>query len=175
MNISRLRAGRRLTAAAGLGTSLIGLGTLFLAPPTSAAAPTPWGFSTLVSPNPRVVWVDDCRVEIGIVYDGAPATTGWHHIGGVRVNCRSTHRVISATVALYYRSGGNWLQFRNGTYGARTDSTGSGPGVSGILRTPSYCVGALGATQWTVGATVRTERRGATNYGYAYPGTTSGC
>lgn len=144
------------------------------APPAHAASTTPGDFSAYLTSSARVYAVDDCTVELGWVYDSVPAPN-WRHIGGVRVNCASRHSVIDATVALYYYNGSRWVQYGNGTYGVRYNSTGSGFGLTGILRTPAYCVGTYRAYSWMVGATVRTDRTGLTNYTVPVRNTTQGC
>ena len=139
-----------------------------------AASLQPGDFSSRVKPNPKTYWVDDCYVELGVVYDSV-AAPNYRHIGGVRVNCNSRHSIVDATVALYYYNGSRWVQYGNGNYGARYNSTGSGGGIGGILRTPAYCVGGYRAYSWMVGATVRTERTGLTNYSYVFADTAGGC
>ena len=131
-------------------------------------------FSAAFSPNVFIFFVDDCTVEVGVVFDWTPYPN-YAHVGGVRVNCFSTHRVIDATVALYHDNGSNgsrWVQYRNSNYGARYNSTGSG---SAILYTPRYCVDAYRAYQWMVGVTVRTERAGLTGYSYNAKDPRGGC
>jgi hypothetical protein len=144
------------------------------APPASAASTQPGDFSSRVAPNPKTYWVDDCYVELGVVYDSV-AYPNYRRIGGVRVNCNSRHSVVDATVALYYHNGSRWVQYGSSTHGARYNSTGSGAGLGGILRTPAYCVGGYRAYSWMVGATVRTERTGLTNYSYSFRDTVGGC
>jgi plastocyanin len=162
--LSTLRS--RLTRVATLVAALVAIASaLFatMAPAAEAASTAGGDFSSFFNPNVNVFWVDDCRVEVGIVVDWAPAATGWHHVGGVRANCATWHSIIDATVALYYWTGTRWVQYGSSSYGARYGSAGSG---SQILYTPRYCVGSLTATSWMVGATVRTERAGYTSYSY---------
>jgi hypothetical protein len=147
---------------------------ILLAPAASAASTTPGDFSSVVSPNPKVFAVDDCTAEVGVVYDSV-AYPNYRHIGGVRVNCRTVHSVIDATVALYYYNGSKWIQYGNGTYGVRYNQSGSGYGISGILRTPAYCVGSYRAYYWMVGATVRTNRAGYTSYSSYFRDAVGGC
>jgi hypothetical protein len=147
------------------------------APAAQAASTTPGDFSSLLwSSSARVYAVDDCTVELGWVFDSVPSPN-WRHVGGVRVNCSSVHSVVDATVAMYYYNPGTgrWVQYGNGTYGVRYSSTGSGPGLGGILRTPAYCVGSLRAYSWMIGATVRTDRTGLTNYTVPIKNTSQGC
>jgi hypothetical protein len=125
-------------------------------------------FSSYLPNNPLGGWVDDCYVELGFVVDTVPAPN-YRHVGGVRVNCRSYHSVVDATVAMYYWNGSRWVQYGSSTYGVRYSSSGSGSGIGGILRTPRYCVGNLKTTYWMVGATVRTNRTGGTLYTYNHP------
>ena len=150
---------RRVTMAAA--SAGLGLALLTAAPSANAASTQPGDFSSAVSPNPQVSTVDDCTVEVGIVYDWTPYPN-YAHIGGVRVNCASQHSVLDARVALYYWTGNRWQQYGASNYGVRYDSYGSGYGLSGILRTARYCVGNLRSQAWRVGATVRTERTGET-------------
>ena len=138
-----------------------GLTAFSAAPAADAASTQPGDFSSAVSPNPQVFTVDDCTVEVGVVYDSTPYPN-YAHVGGVRVNCASQHSVIDARVALYDWTGSQWQQYGVSNYGVRYNSNGSGYGLSGILRTPRYCVGSLRSQAWKVGATVRTERTGAT-------------
>jgi hypothetical protein len=161
----------RRTLAACLAAGAVATLT---AAPADAASTQPGDFSSRVSPNPRTYWVDDCYVELGVVYDSI-AYPNYRHIGGVRVNCNSRHSVVDATVALYYYNGSRWVQYGSGTHGVRYNSTGSGGGLGGILRTPAYCVGGYRAYSWMVGATVRTERTGLTNYSYSFSDTAAGC
>jgi hypothetical protein len=148
---------------------------VLFAPPASAASATPGDFSSLVPvQNPYGLWVDDCFTEVGVVVDTVPYPN-YRHVGGVRVNCRSTHSVIDATVALYYWTGSRWVQYGNGTHGVRYNVAGSGYGLSGILRTPAYCVGSLRSTSWMVGTTVRTERTGSTFFSPAASDPRGGC
>ena len=78
-------------------------------------------------------------------------------------------------MAIYYWNGSRYVQYGNGTYGVRYNSTGSSTGSSGILRTPPYCVGSLRAQAWIVGATVRTERAGLTGFSTWQMDTRAGC
>lgn len=142
--------------------------------PAQAASTTPGDFSNVVRPNPLVSSVDDCTVEVGIVFDSRPYP-GYRRIGGVRVNCASRHSVIDATAALYYHDGSRWVQYGSGTYGVRYNRFGSGYGLDGILRTPPYCVYGYRAYSWMVGATVRTERVGRTTYSAAFRDAVGGC
>lgn len=96
------------------------------------------------------------------------AFPNYRRVGGVRVNCRTVHSVIDATVALYYYNGSRWIQWGASTYGVRYRQSGSGYGIGGILRTSEFCVGAYKRYYWMVGATVRTERTGYTNYSYSH-------
>jgi hypothetical protein len=152
---------RRVQRSLIAGTlALLTLFVLALAPPASAASYTAGDFSAAVNPNVRVFTVDNCTAEVGIVFDWTPYPS-YAHVGGVRVNCSTRHSVIEATVALYYYNGTRWVQYGSSNRGVRYSSTGSG---SGILYTPRYCVGSLRYNSWMVGATVRTERTGLTNY-----------
>jgi hypothetical protein len=126
-----------------------------------AASTTPGDFSSRLANNPTVASVDDCRVELGFVFDSV-SYPNYRHIGGVRVNCSSRHKVLDATVAIYYHNGIRWTQYGSSAYGVRYNQTGSGSGLEGILQTQPYCVGAYRGYYWIVGATVRTERSGAT-------------
>jgi len=155
----------RLALVAGL-LAVISALVVTMAPTANAASTSGGDFSSYFDPNVKVFWADDCRAEVGIVVDWAPDATGWHHVGGVRVNCATRHSIIDATVALYYWSGSRWVQYGSSSYGARYSSTGSG---SQILYTPRYCLNSLisKSTWWMVGATVRTERTGYTDYSYA--------
>ena len=150
---------RRRTLASGT-LAVVSFLVFAAAPSAEAASYTAGDFSAAVNPNVRVFYVDDCRVEVGIVYDWA-AYPNYAHVGGVRVNCASQHGVIDATVALYYSDGTRWIQYGSSAYGVRYNSTGSG---AGIKYTPRYCVGSLKYNWWMVGTTVRTERAGLTNY-----------
>ena len=106
----------------------------------------------------------------------------YRHIGGVRVNCHSRHSVIDVTVALYYYYyyyyyyyGSPWVQWGNGTRVVRYNMVGSGPRLAGIVYTPASCVYGYRAYSWMVGATVRTERAGWTNYSPPAIETVGGC
>jgi hypothetical protein len=164
-------ASRRSRAAAATALAALVLGmTVLVAPSASASSPTPEYFSSLIAGNPSTGWlVDDCYGAIGFVFDLNPTPTGWHHIGGVRVNCISRHSIISATVALYYWNGNSWVQHLNGKSGVLYNTTGSG---FGILDTPHYCVGTFRGW-WTVGATVSTERASRTVFSEQAPDPTS--
>lgn len=153
----------RAVAAATLATLALAL-TALLAPSAHATTVTPGDFSPLISGNPSGGWVlDDCYVELGFVYDAHPASTGYHHIGGVRINCNSRHSFISATVAMYYSNGSRWVQYGSSAYGVKYNVTGSGSGAAGILDTPAYCVNGFRGS-WIVGATVSTNRATRTVY-----------
>ncbi|WP_127130485.1 hypothetical protein [Georgenia sp. SYP-B2076] len=170
-----LRPARRLAAVGAGALAMASLG--FVGLPADAASTTPGDFSSVVAPNPLAYTVDDCTVEVGIVYDWTPAPD-YHHIGGVRVNCATTHSVIDATVALYYQdpSTSQWVQYGDGSYGVRYDSAGTGYAIpDSILRTTPYCVGELRGNYWMVGATVRTERTGGTVYSHAFTDPGAGC
>lgn len=148
--------------------------SLVMPGPARAASTTPGDFSAYMTSVARVYTVDDCTVEVGWVYDSV-ASPNWRHIGGVRVNCATRHSVIDATVALFYYNGSRWVQYGASAYGVRYSSYGSGSGISGILRTSPYCVGDLRRNYWIVGATVRTERTGATVYTAPAINTSEGC
>lgn len=153
----------RAIAAASLAASAVGMAVL-LAPSASASSTVPGDFSSLISGNPSAGWsVDDCYVELGFVFDPLPASTGWHHIGGVRVNCNSRHSFISATVAMYYYNGSGWVQYGSSRYGIAHNVYGWGYGVSGILDTYAYCLHGWRG-KWIVGATVSTDRVTRTVY-----------
>jgi hypothetical protein len=64
-------------------------------------------------PSPYYIWVDDCYVDFGWVFDNRTPQT-YRHIAGVRVNCSSRHSVIDATVAMYYSNGSSWVQYGSG-------------------------------------------------------------
>lgn len=134
-----------------------------LAPAASAASYTPGDFSAAVNPNVRVFTVDNCTAEVGVVFDWTPFPN-YARVGGVRVNCSTRHSSIAATVALYYHNGTRWVQYGSSNSGTRWNSTGSG---TSILYTPRYCAGSLRYNYWMVGATVRTERVGLTQYSHA--------
>jgi hypothetical protein len=175
----RNRSGRHLSLAGArrclLAALLAVLTAVLLAPSSaSAASSVPGDFSSLVANNPKPYTVDNCRVEVGVVVD-TNAYPNYRHVGGVRVNCGTYHSVIDATVALYYYNGSRWIQYGSSGYGVRYNQAGSGTGISGILRTPAYCVGGLRAYYWMVGATVRTERTGATVYSNYSADTQAGC
>lgn len=74
------------------------------------------------------------------MFDAHNASAGYHHIGGVRINCNSRHSFISATVAMYYSNGSRWVQYGSSAYGVKHNVTGSGYGAGGILDTPAYCL-----------------------------------
>jgi hypothetical protein len=174
--VERPTARRRHRSLFAGVAALIAATVMAVAPSAEAASSNPsytaGDFSAAVNPNVRVFWVDNCRVEVGIVFDWT-AYPGYAHVGGVRVNCGSYHSVIDATVALYYYDGARWVQYGSGTHGVRYNSAGSG---SSILYTPRYCVGSLKYSSWMVGTTVRTERAGLTNYSYSVrAGDGSGC
>src|SRR4051794_40119188 len=69
--------------------------------PTAAAVGStpPNDFSAIVKNNLLTGSVDDCWVDIGWVVDTI-AYPNYRHVAGVRVNCRSVHSVIDATVAM---------------------------------------------------------------------------
>jgi hypothetical protein len=163
MPLRRRRAGGRRIVALLLVAVAVTQGAAALSAQANAASSTVHDFSSLVANNPKAWTVDNCRVELGIVVDSV-SYPNYRHVGGVRVNCSSVHSVIQATVALYYWTGSRWVQYGNGTFGARYGQAGSGTGISGILRTPAYCVGSLRTAYWMVGATVQTERTAATVY-----------
>lgn len=151
----------RLMAAIAVVAVLALAATALLASPASAASTTPGDFSSIIPNNPSTYWVDDCWVEVGVVYDWW--SPNYRRIGGVRVTCLSRHNVIDATVALFYYYGGRWVQWGNGTYDVRYNVAGLDDRVLyGIVETPATCVGAYKAYPWIVGATVRTERVGRT-------------
>jgi hypothetical protein len=140
------------------------LSTLILAvaahsPTASAAVVQPGDFSDrLTVTNPTLDAFDDCSVDIGVVLDTVDYPY-YRRIGGVRINCRSVHRWIDATVAIGYWDGTKWVQYGVSSYGVRYNQNGSGAGIGGILSTNPYCVGAAGRQlYWSVVATVRTER-----------------
>jgi len=153
---------------------LAALTASLLAPSANAASSSVGDFSSLLSPNVRTFYVDDCTAEVGVVVDSVRYPY-YRHVGGVRVNCRTVHSVIDATVALYYYNGSRWVQYGNGAYGVRYYQSGSGYGLGGILSTPAYCVGSYRAYYWMVGATVRTERAGLTNYSFPAADPRGGC
>ena len=155
---------RRLIATAVVVATLAMAGTVLLAPAANAASTQPGDFSSVVGPpNPYYIWVDDCYVDFGWVFDNRTPQT-YRHIAGVRVNCSSRHSVIDATVAMYYSNGSSWVQYGTGTRVVRYDTAGSGSGIGGIVQSPAYCVGPYRAYSWIVGVTVRTERSGRTAY-----------
>jgi len=122
----------------------------------------PGDFSAAVNPNVRVFTVDNCTAEVGFVFDWTPFPN-YARVGGVRVNCSTRHSVIQATVALYYHNGTRWVQYGSSNSATRSNSTGSG---TSMLYTPRYCAGSLRCNYWMVGATVRTERVGLTQYSH---------
>jgi hypothetical protein len=107
-----------------------------------------------VRENPITYWVDDCQVELGVVFDSWKYPD-YRHIGGVRVKCHSRHSVTTTAAP-----GCN-----GATYPRRAVQRGRvRAGLTGIVYTPAYCVYGYRAYSWMVGATVRTERAGWTNY-----------
>jgi hypothetical protein len=154
---TRAATSRRARAAVAASLAALALGmTVLLAPSASAASEQGGDFSSRISGNPNSGWlVDDCYGDIGFVFDPRPAATGWHHIGGVRVNyCNSRHSFISATVTIFYWNGSSWVP-HGSTYDVKYNATSSG--YPGILYTPASCTyGWRG--YWKVGATVSTER-----------------
>jgi hypothetical protein len=172
---SRLASRSRALGAITLLVVMMQAAAALLPAPANAASTVPGDFSSMIANNPKVWTIDNCRVEVGIVFDSV-AYPNYRHVGGVRVNCSSVHSVITAIVALYYWTGSSWVQYGNGTFGARYGQAGSGTGLSGILRTPAYCVGNLNTLYWMVGTTVQTERTGATVYSnYSQTSDRSGC
>lgn len=159
-------------AAVAVGGAVVA--SIATASAANAASATPGDFSSRVADNPQVYQVDDCTVEVGVVYDWTPYPS-YAHVGGVRVNCASQHSVVDATVALYYWTGSQWQQYGGSSYGVRYNSFGSGYGLSGILRTNRYCVGTLRSQAWMVGTTVRTDRTGRTVYSAYHVDTSAGC
>ena len=123
---------RRLMPAAAVAVMGLAAG----APVASAASTTPGDFSALVPNNPQVGYLDNCKVEIGVVFD----TFGrYRKIGGARVNCTSVHRIIKATVWQQYWNGSSAVNVGASNVGARYNQAGSGNGVSGILRSGPVC------------------------------------
>jgi hypothetical protein len=163
----------RLLAATALVAALATALTVLPAPAASAASTQPGDFSSMVSPNPHIFYVDDCVVEAGWIYNRT--RVDFLHIGGARVNCSTMHSVIDVTVAMYYYAGGRWIQYNSGTRAVKYNTYGGGRGNDGIVYTPGYCVGSLKAYYWMVGATVRTERAGWTDYSPPMRNTTDGC
>jgi hypothetical protein len=161
---SVLAASRRARAAAAAALAVLALGmTVLVAPSASASSTRPWDFSSKIPGNPTHSWlVDDCYGDLGFVFDGNLAATGWHHIGGARVDdCLSWHKYISIRVAMYYSNGSSWVQYGNSTYRVWYNAASSGYDIYGILDTPAYCMyGWKG--KWIVGATVSTERASQT-------------
>jgi len=125
----------------------------------TAATNIPWDFSSII---PKSTWIfDDCSVEVGVVYDSVPFPN-YRKIGGVRLNCRSLHRWLDASVAMQYYYNGAWHQYGDSAYGVRYNAYGSGAGLSGILRTTPICAGtASRGLWWRVVANVRTDRQPA--------------
>jgi hypothetical protein len=155
---------RRLMAAITVVATLVMAVTVLFAPAADAASTQPGDFNSVVGPpNLYYIWVDDCYVDFGWVFDNRTPQT-YRHIAGVRVNCSSRHSVTDATVAMYYSNGSSWVQYGNGTRVVKYNTAGSGTGIEGIVQSPAYCVGTFRAYSWIVGVTVRTERSWRTAY-----------
>jgi hypothetical protein len=163
----------RLLAATALVAALATTLTVLPAPAASAASTQQGDFSSMVSPNPYTFTVDDCRVEVGWIYNRT--RVDFLHIGGARVNCSTRHSVIDVTVAIYYYAGGRWIQYNSGSRAVKYNLFGGGTGKDGIVYTPGDCVGSLKSYYWMVGATVRAERTGWTDYSPPMRNTTDGC
>ena len=139
----------------------------------------PGDFSAAVYPNNvYTFWVDDCYVEVGVVFDWTPSPN-YMHVGGVRIRCWSMHPVIGASVALYYWSGSAAVQYRDRNWGSLTNSYGFG---NAIMYTPRYCVNSglspadAAKFYWQVGVIVVTEHTTVTRYSYwAHDPTGGGC
>lgn len=148
----------KVRMAIGIGLSTLALAVAAFSPNASAAVVQPGDFSDrLPVANPTVdPFFDDCSVDIGFVLDSV-TWPNYHKIGGVRINCRSVHRWIDATVAIGYWDGTKWVQYGDSSYGVRYNQSGSGTGIGGILSTNKYCHPIVGL-YWKVVAIVRTER-----------------
>ena len=113
-------------------------------------------FSPYVTPD--VFYVDDCTAEVGPVFDSYSAS--YRKIGGVRVNCSTVHSVVKAMVWQQYWNGSAAVNVGSSNVGTRYNSTGSGYGRAGILRSGAVC----GHAWFRTAALVQTERTGAYIY-----------
>jgi hypothetical protein len=112
-------------------------------------------FSSFVPGNPSVYRFADCTVEVGVVLDPWGQFTSFQVIGGVRVNCRSYHRWVSATVReAYYRASPSGAYY-TGSPGSGTVSSSTGYG-SWIAHTDGIC----GTGYWYTVAWVSTYENG---------------
>jgi hypothetical protein len=135
-----------------------------LASSAQAASTTPGDFSSYITDNPTIGYVDDCTVEVGPVVDSVPAPD-YRKIGGVRVNCDSVHSVINATVWEQYWDGSEWVDWGDNSVRNGYDETGSGLDESGILSSPPSCSPDPGYPYaWRTAALVQTENDGAYVY-----------
>jgi hypothetical protein len=112
-------------------------------------------FSSYIPGNPSVYRFADCTVEVGVVLDPWGQMTSFQVIGGVRVNCRSYHRWVSATVReAYYRSSPSGAYY-TGSPGSGSVSNSTGFG-SWIAHTNGIC----GTGYWYTVAWVSTYENG---------------
>jgi hypothetical protein len=150
----RRRSVRSVTAFAAIAAAA-------LTSNAHAASTSPGDFSSYIAGNPSIAYVDNCTVELGPVVDTI-AFPNYRKLGGVRVNCGSVHSVIKATVWEQYWNGSGWVNWGNSTVGTRYNQSGSGYGLSGILRSPAYC--GPYHYYWRTAALVQTERIGGYRY-----------
>ena len=141
----------------------------------SASSFTPGDFSAYLVNNPRVTPVADCSTQTGFTVS-VVSGVGYRRVGGVRINCNLFHGYLAAHVYIYYRTpDGVWHMYGSGTYGVRYNTYGSGWGISGILRTPEYCVGTLRAYPWAVKAHVWSGNFNTNVWSYYYTNASTGC
>lgn len=159
----------------GLAVAALAVALPVTAQSASASSYTPGDFSAYLVNNPRVTPVADCWTETGFTVS---VVSGNNHrrVGGVRINCNLLHGYLAAHVYIYYRTpDGVWHMYGSGTYGVRYNTYGSGSGISGILRTPEYCVGSLRAYPWAVKAHVWSGNFNTDVWSYYYTNAYSGC
>jgi hypothetical protein len=139
-----------------IARSLVLAAALLAAAGAGQARADTYDFSSFLPGNPSVYRFADCTVEVGVVLDpwGHPPSY-FQVIGGVRVNCRSSHRWISATVReVYYQSSPSGAYYTGAPgYGSVSNSTGFG---SWIAHTNGIC----GTGYWYTVAWVSTYENG---------------
>jgi hypothetical protein len=114
-----------------------------------------YDFSSFLPGNPSVYRFADCTVEVGVVLDPWGNQSSYQVIGGVRVNCRSQHRWVSATVREAYYQYSPSGAYYTGSPGSGSVSYSTGFG-SWIAHTNGIC----GTGYWYTVAWVSTYENG---------------